>query len=74
LCHQPLERRHVDVDGSGIESQVRAIQPQTVGDRDGQRLAEGEEGLTQIGAGLSLAHVPPEEGGELVSRVGETRR
>src|SRR5262249_4951857 len=68
--HQSLESRHIDLDSSRIESQARSVGLQAPLDRGGKRLAKCEEGLAQVGSGLSLTHLPPEEGSQLVAWMG----
>jgi hypothetical protein len=74
VLHQLLENSHVDVDGRRVKGEVRAVQPKAIRIGDGQCLSEGEEGLAEVGAGLFVAHVAPEQGGELIARVGAAPR
>ena len=70
--HPLLERPHVHGHDGGLERHGLAHQPERLGIP--QDLPEREQGLAQAGPGLRLSHVPPEERGELVARVGLTER
>jgi hypothetical protein len=65
-----LEDRRIDGDNGRVEGNGVRIDAQRVG--SGHGAADGRQSLAKAGAGLGLAHVAPEEGGDLVAWVGLT--
>lgn len=74
LRRQVLEGRHVDINRSGIERDVPTMLAEALRSRERERLAEIEESLSEVGPGLPLTHVSPEEGGQLIARMGAAAR
>ena len=67
---QPLEARHVHLDDRGVQGHARAVEDEAGPGAWGQELADSREGVAQVAPGLGILHVSPEQGRELLARVG----
>jgi hypothetical protein len=71
---QPLELRHVHVDDRRVQGDARAIDnhPGPGGPRQG--LADSRQRVAQVASSLGILHVSPQQGRELLARVGPAGR
>ena len=71
---QPLEPRHVHIHDRGVQGHARAIENQPGPGGPGQGLPDSREGVAQVASGLGIRHVAPQQGRELLARVGLAER
>ena len=71
---QPLELRHVHIHDRGVQGHARAIEDHAGPGGPGQGLADSREGVAQVAPGLGILHVAPQQGRELLARVGLAER
>ena len=59
IGNQPLEPRHVHVDGRGVEGHARAVEEQARAGGPGQGLFDSRQRIAQVASGLRVLHVAP---------------
>ena len=71
---QSLEPRHVHIDERRVQGHASAVEDQAGPGAPGQDLPDFRERVTQVAPGLSILHVSPQKGRELLARVGLAER
>src|SRR5262249_40261473 len=70
---QSDEPRDIDLDTVEIEHDALAVALETITGSGWNRLADDRQRLPQVGAGLHLTIVAPQQGGELLARLRPPR-
>jgi hypothetical protein len=71
---QPLEPRHVHVHDRGVQGHARAVEDYAGPSGAGQGRPDSREGVAEVAPGLGIRHVAPQQGRELLARMGLAER